>query len=87
MPLARPWAAGAKWQASAGVRHAERASLMQDFSERHGYIKGVVTEIIHDSGRGAPLAKVPPPTFRAAGRLRVAPAVASRSAPGPGLGG
>jgi hypothetical protein len=29
----------------------------QDFSERHGYIKGVVTEIIHDSGRGAPLAK------------------------------
>jgi len=33
----------------------------QDFAERHGYIKGVVTEIIHDSGRGAPLAKV---TFR-----------------------
>ena len=37
---------------------------MQDFSERHGYIKGVVTEIIHDSGRGAPLAKVlPRPTL------------------------
>jgi len=29
-----------------------------DFSERHGYIKGVVKEIIHDSGRGAPLAVV-----------------------------
>lgn len=28
-----------------------------DFSERNGYIKGVVTEIIHDPGRGAPLAK------------------------------
>jgi len=82
------WAAGAEWQASPGVRHAERASLMQDFSERHGYIKGVVTEIIHDSGRGAPLAKVlPRPTFCAAGRPGVAPVVASRSAPRPGLGG
>jgi len=31
-----------------------------DAAERNGYIKGVVTEIIHDSGRGAPLAKVFP---------------------------
>lgn len=38
------------------------AKLRQlDFSERHGYIKGVVEEIIHDPGRGAPLARV---TFR-----------------------
>ncbi|KAH9405007.1 PREDICTED: 60S ribosomal protein L8-like [Rhagoletis zephyria] len=29
-----------------------------DFAERHGYIKGVVKEIIHDPGRGAPLANV-----------------------------
>jgi len=29
-----------------------------DFAERHGYIKGVVKDIIHDAGRGAPLAKV-----------------------------
>jgi len=29
-----------------------------DFAERHGYIKGVVREIIHDPGRGAPLAVV-----------------------------
>jgi large subunit ribosomal protein L8e len=29
-----------------------------DFAERHGYIKGVVKEILHDPGRGAPLAKV-----------------------------
>ncbi|PKY05427.1 ribosomal protein L2 [Aspergillus campestris IBT 28561] len=29
-----------------------------DFAERHGYIRGVVKEIIHDAGRGAPLAKV-----------------------------
>ncbi|KAF5454550.1 hypothetical protein F2P56_024206 [Juglans regia] len=32
-----------------------------DFGERNGYLKGVVTEIIHDPGRGAPLARV---TFR-----------------------
>jgi large subunit ribosomal protein L8e len=32
-----------------------------DAAERHNYIKGVVTEIIHDPGRGAPLARV---TFR-----------------------
>ena len=29
-----------------------------DAIEKHGYIKGVVKEIIHDPGRGAPLAKV-----------------------------
>eukprot|EP01102_Stenamoeba_stenopodia_P003187 TRINITY_DN13124_c0_g1_i1.p2 TRINITY_DN13124_c0_g1~~TRINITY_DN13124_c0_g1_i1.p2 ORF type:complete len:256 (-),score=42.33 TRINITY_DN13124_c0_g1_i1:112-879(-) len=29
-----------------------------DFAERHGFIKGVVQEILHDSGRGAPLARV-----------------------------
>ena len=29
-----------------------------DFAERHGYIKGVVREIVHDSGRGAPLARI-----------------------------
>ena len=31
-----------------------------DAAERNGYIRGVVTEIIHDPGRGAPLAKVLP---------------------------
>lgn len=29
-----------------------------DFAERHGYIRGVVKEVVHDAGRGAPLAKV-----------------------------
>lgn len=29
-----------------------------DFAERHGYIRGVVKDIIHDPGRGAPLAIV-----------------------------
>jgi len=29
-----------------------------DYSERNGYLKGIVREIIHDPGRGAPLARV-----------------------------
>jgi len=29
-----------------------------DYAERHGYTKGVVKDIIHDPGRGAPIAKV-----------------------------
>merc|ERR1711998_408234 len=29
-----------------------------DFVERQGYVKGVVKDIVHDPGRGAPLAKV-----------------------------
>jgi len=29
-----------------------------DYAERHGYIKGLVKKIIHDPGRGAPLAEV-----------------------------
>jgi large subunit ribosomal protein L8e len=29
-----------------------------DYSERRGYVKGVVKDIIHDPGRGAPLAEV-----------------------------
>lgn len=29
-----------------------------DFAERNGYVKGVVKDIIHDPGRGAPLAQV-----------------------------
>jgi len=29
-----------------------------DYGERHGYLRGIVKEIIHDPGRGAPLARV-----------------------------
>jgi large subunit ribosomal protein L8e len=29
-----------------------------DYGERHGYVKGVVKDIVHDPGRGAPLARV-----------------------------
>ena len=29
-----------------------------DYAERRGYIRGVVKEILHDPGRGAPVAKI-----------------------------
>ncbi|KAL7005914.1 60S ribosomal protein L2 [Cystobasidiomycetes sp. EMM_F5] len=32
-----------------------------DFAERNGYVRGLIKEIVHDPGRGAPIAKV---TFR-----------------------
>jgi ribosomal protein L2 len=32
--------------------------LIYKQAERHGYVRGVVKAIIHDPGRGAPLAKV-----------------------------
>jgi len=42
------------------VKHRAGAARLRvlDYSERHGYVKGLVKDIIHDSGRGAPLAKV-----------------------------
>ena len=42
------------------VTHRKGAAAHRtlDSAERNGYIKGVVEKIIHDSGRGAPLAKV-----------------------------
>lgn len=39
-------------------RKGRPAHRILDYSERHGYLKGVVREIIHDPGRGAPLAVV-----------------------------
>ena len=39
-------------------RKGAAALRVLDAAERNGYIKGVVEEIIHDPGRGAPLAKV-----------------------------
>ena len=42
------------------VKHRKGAAKLRplDYSERNGYLKGVVKEIIHDPGRGAPLAVV-----------------------------
>merc|ERR1711988_803424 len=42
------------------TKHRKGAAKLRvlDFAERNGYMKGVVKELIHDPGRGAPLAKV-----------------------------
>jgi len=44
----------------AHVTHRKGAAKHRalDFAERRGYIKGLVKDIVHDPGRGAPLAKV-----------------------------
>jgi len=41
-------------------KHRKGAAKLRalDYSERNGYMKGVIREIVHDPGRGAPLAKV-----------------------------
>jgi hypothetical protein len=39
-------------------RKGPAAHRVLDFAERNGYIKGVVKAVIHDPGRGAPLAQV-----------------------------
>jgi len=46
------------FRAHTSKRVAPAAFRTLDYAERHGYIKGVVRDIVHDSGRGAPLAKV-----------------------------
>jgi large subunit ribosomal protein L8e len=42
------------------ITHRKGAAKLRlmDNAERNHYIRGVVSDIIHDSGRGAPLAKV-----------------------------
>ena len=42
------------------VKHRKGAAKFRvnDFGERNGYVKGVVKSLLHDPGRGAPLAKV-----------------------------
>lgn len=44
----------------AHTHHRKGAAKLRpiDYSEREGYLRGLVKEIIHDPGRGAPLAKV-----------------------------
>jgi len=39
-------------------RHGPARLRKLDYAEREGYVRGVVKEIVHESGRGAPLAKV-----------------------------
>lgn len=50
--------AGSVFTAHTHKRVAPARLRKLDYIEKNGYIKGVVKQIIHDSGRGAPLAKV-----------------------------
>jgi len=45
---------------TAHTKHRKGAAKLRnyDYGERHGFLKGIVKDIIHDPGRGAPLAKV-----------------------------
>ncbi|KVH99099.1 hypothetical protein Ccrd_022658 [Cynara cardunculus var. scolymus] len=47
-----------KAQVETVCQEKKRRRMSLDFGERNGYLKGVITEIIHDPGRGAPLARV-----------------------------
>merc|ERR1712187_806072 len=40
------------------LRKAPAKYRTLDYTERNGYIKGVVKKIVHESGRGAPIAHV-----------------------------
>ncbi|KAB5558187.1 translation protein SH3-like domain-containing protein [Coniochaeta sp. 2T2.1] len=50
--------AGGIFKSITRTRVGAAAFRSLDFSERHGYVRGIVKDIIHDPGRGAPLARV-----------------------------
>ena len=50
--------AGGIFKAHTTHRVAPARLRKLDYIEKNGYIRGVVKDIIHDPGRGAPLAKV-----------------------------
>jgi len=49
---------GGMWKAVVRTRVGAANFRPLDFAERHGYVRGIVKDIIHDPGRGAPLARV-----------------------------
>ncbi|KAG5519758.1 hypothetical protein PMAC_000031 [Pneumocystis sp. 'macacae'] len=49
---------GGIFKAHQRLRKGAAKHRVLDYAEKHGYCRGVVKEIIHDPGRGAPLAKV-----------------------------
>lgn len=49
---------GSVFKAHVFHRKGPAALRSVDFAERHGFIRGMVKDIIHDPGRGAPLARV-----------------------------
>ncbi|CBZ52320.1 hypothetical protein NCLIV_021080 [Neospora caninum Liverpool] len=59
---------GSVFRAHTHKRKGEAKLRPLDYAERRGYIKGLVKDIIHDPGRGAPLAEV---SFRDAYRYKL----------------
>ena len=49
---------GGIFKSHSRLRKAPAKMRTLDYAERNGYVKGVVKEIMHESARGAPLAKV-----------------------------
>lgn len=60
--------AGGIFKATVSKRQGAAQHRTLDFAERHSFVRGVVKDIVHDSGRGAPLAKVQFPNLRKAGK-------------------
>lgn len=50
--------AGSVFKSHSHKRKGPAALRPLDYAERQGYIRGLVKEIVHDPGRGAPLARV-----------------------------
>jgi len=50
--------AGGIFKAHTRLRQGAAKFRALDYSERQGFIRGIVKDIVHDPGRGAPLAKV-----------------------------
>jgi len=54
----RKGANGGVFKSHSSGRVAPSKLRALDFAERNGYVKGIVKDIVHDAGRGAPLAEV-----------------------------
>jgi large subunit ribosomal protein L8e len=60
--------AGGIFTSNSRLRKSPAKFRTLDYAERAGYVRGVVSEVVHESGRGAPLAKV---VFRDPYRFRL----------------
>ena len=49
---------GSVFTSHTGKRIGEMKMHKLDYAEREGYVKGVVKALVHEAGRGAPVAKV-----------------------------
>merc|ERR1712060_1031026 len=49
--------AGSVFKSHTKHRKGKPALRPVDYAERHGYIRGIIKNIIHDPGRGAPIAE------------------------------